>query len=261
MGSIDRIVDKYRPSAIVNVAAYTGVDKAESEIDLAFRVNRDGAGRLAHLAERLHAPFIHISTDYVFDGTKLTSYREDDRTAPLSIYGCSKREGEIAVLAANPDAVVIRTSWVYSAYGHNFVKTMLRLGETRDCIRVVDDQHGTPTSARDLAHAIIKILPQLAVKSSRNFSGIYHLTAAGTTTWYGFAAAIFSGWAKRGRRTPSIEPIMTADYPTPARRPANSQLDCNKAAQAFGIELPHWQQGLETCLVELALGEMSAQSC
>ena len=259
--SIDRIVSTCRPRAIVNAAAYTFVDKAESEIDLAFKINRDGAGHLARVAERLHVPFIQLSTDYVFDGNKLTSYQEDDLASPLGIYGRSKRDGEIAVLASHSAPVVLRTSWIYSPFGHNFVKTMLRLGKTHDDIRVVDDQYGAPTSAIDLAQAIIEIVQQIERRPDNNLAGIYHLAAAGKTTWYGFAAAIFAGWASRGRRTPTLKAITTADYPTPAPRPANSQLDCSKAARVFGVRLPHWRQGLESCLDELAIDEMSNQSC
>ena len=160
-GSIDRIVTAHSPRAIVNAAAYTLVDKAESEPDLAFKINRDGAAHLAQAAARLHVPFIHVSTDYVFDGNKPTPYQEDDRPSPLSIYGRSKREGEIAVLDAYPAAIILRTSWVYSPYGQNFVKTMLRLSETHDHVRVVDDQHGAPTSARDLAQAILEIIEKI----------------------------------------------------------------------------------------------------
>lgn len=261
VGAIEQTVNAHLPRAIVNAAAYTFVDKAELEPDLAFRINRDGAGHLARVAERLHVPFIHVSTDYVFDGNKPTPYQEDDRPSPLGIYGRSKRDGEIAVIGSNLAAIILRTSWVYSPYGQNFVKTMLRLAETRDHIRVVDDQYGAPTSAGNLAQAIIEIVEQVEGRPAEELGGIYHLTGAGKTTWYGFAAAIFSGWASRGRRIPTIEAITTADYPTPARRPANSQLDCSKAARVFGIRLPHWQQALESCLDELAIGEMSTQSC
>jgi len=257
--SIDQIVSACRPGAIINTAAYTSVDKAESEIDLAFSINRDGAGHLARAAERLRVPFIHVSTDYVFDGNKLTPYQEDDPPAPLGIYGRSKRDGEIAVLTAYSSSVILRTSWVYSPFGHNFVKTMLRLAETPDHIRVINDQSGAPTSARDLAEAIVDIVGQIEGKP--DYGGIYHLTAAGKTTWYGFAAAIFAGWASRGGRSPALEAITTAERPTPARRPANSQLDCSKAARVFGIRLQHWQQGLERCLDDLAICEMNTRSC
>ena len=259
--SIERTVDACRPRAIVNAAAYTYVDKAESEMDLAFKINRDGAGHLARVAERVGVPFIHVSTDYVFDGNSQMPYTEDDRPSPLGIYGRSKRDGEIAVLGLYPKAVVVRTSWVYSPYGQNFVKTMLRLAETRDHVRVVNDQHGAPTLAEDLAQAIIEIIEQIERKPAENLGGIYHIAGTGNTTWYEFARAVFEGWARRGRRIPTLEPITTADYPTPARRPANSQLDCSKAARVFGIHLPHWRQALERCLDELAVGEMSTQSC
>ena len=259
--SIDRVINAHFPRAIVNAAAYTLVDKAESEPDLAFKINRDGAAHLARLAAQLHVPFIHVSTDYVFDGNKATAYEEDDSPSPLSIYGRSKREGEIAALDAYPAAVVVRTSWLYSPYGQNFVKTMLRLAAIRDQIRVVDDQHGAPTSARDLAQAIFKIIEQIGQDPNENRGGIYHLTAAGETTWYGFAAAIFAGWANRGRPVPSLEAITTADYKTAARRPANSRLDCSKVARVFGIRLPPWRQSLETCLDELVANEMSTPSC
>lgn len=259
--SIDRILDDCRPRAIVNAAAYTFVDKAEAEIDLAFKINRDGAGYLARAAEQMRIPFIHVSTDYVFDGNKKTPYTEDDRASPQGMYGRSKREGEIAVLNSYSAGVVVRTSWVYSSFGHNFVKTMLNAAQTRDQIQVVDDQYGAPTSAKDLAQAIIEIVEQLDGRTANDLGGIYHLTAAGQTTWYRFAEAIFAGWAGRGRQIPTLKAIRTADYPTPARRPANSQLDCSKAARVFGVRLPHWRQGLATCLDELAIGAMSSQSC
>ena len=169
--------------------------------------------------------------------------------------------GEIAVLDSYPAAVVLRTSWVYSPYAQNFVKTMLRLGQTRDLVRVVDDQYGAPTSARDLAQGIIEIVDQVQADKDESRGGIYHLTAAGVTTWYGFAKAIFAEWASRGGRVPKLEAIKTADYPTPAQRPANSQLDCSKAARVFGIRLLPWPEALKACLDELASGEMSIQPC
>jgi dTDP-4-dehydrorhamnose reductase len=260
-GSIDRSLNSYLPRAIINAAAYTFVDKAESEPDLAFKINRDGAAHLARVAGRLSVPFIHVSTDYVFDGSKATPYQEDDHPFPLGVYGRSKRDGEIAVLDSYPSATILRTSWVYSPYGHNFVKTMLRLAETRERIQVVDDQHGAPTYARDLAQAILEIIGQIEERPEKKFGGIYHLTAAGKTTWYGFASAIFAGWAARGRKIPIVEAITTADYPTPVRRPSNSQLDCSKAAHVFGVRLRPWRQALDSCLDELFAGEMSTMSC
>jgi dTDP-4-dehydrorhamnose reductase len=259
-GSIDRSLNSYLPRAIINAAAYTFVDKAESEPDMAFKINRDGAAHLARVAGRLRVPCIHVSTDYVFDGSKSTPYEEDDRPFPLGVYGRSKRDGEIAVLESYPSAAILRTSWVYSPHGHNFVKTMLHLAETRERIQVVDDQYGAPTSARDLAQAILEIIDQIAAEPEKKFGGIYHLTAAGKTTWYGFASTIFAGWAARGGKVPIVEAITTANYPTPARRPSNSQLDCSKAAHIFGVRLRPWQRALDSCLDELAIGQMSATS-
>lgn len=250
--SVARTVAAHAPRAIVNAAAYTAVDKAEAEPADAMAVNRDGAGALAAAAARHRIPFIHVSTDYVFDGRKETPYREEDPPTPLGAYGRSKLEGEAAVRAACPAAIILRTSWVYSAYGQNFVRTMLRLAETRDAVRVVDDQHGAPTAAADLAGAILDLLAQGAVNSDTESGGIYHLASSGETTWHGFAAAIFAGWARRGHRVPRLEPITTAQYPTPAQRPQNSRLNCSKIARAFGVRLPPWQASLERCLDQLA---------
>ena len=177
---------------------------------------------------------------------------KDDDPCPLGAYGQSKLEGEKAVMAANPDAIVFRTSWVYSPYGTNFLKTMLRLAETRDVVRVVDDQHGAPTAAIDLAGAIVDALMQVLERGARGRAGIYHVTAAGETTWYGFAKAIFAGWRDRGHRVPQLEAITTADYPTRVKRPANSRLDCQKFQRVFGICLPPWSTSLGPCLDVLA---------
>jgi dTDP-4-dehydrorhamnose reductase len=205
---------------------------------------------LAAAAARRGVPFIHVSTDYVFDGRKEAPYREEDVPSPLGAYGRSKLEGEAAVRAACPAAVILRTSWVYSPYGQNFVTTMLRLAETHDTVRVVDDQHGAPTAAADLAGAILDLAERLT--GDPGTGGVYHLAGAGETTWRGFAAAIFAGWARRGHRVPRLEAITTAQYPTPAHRPANSRLDCSKIARVFGLRLPPWQTSLERCLDELA---------
>jgi dTDP-4-dehydrorhamnose reductase len=244
------IVTAVRPSTIVNSAAYTAVDQAEAEPERAFAVNRDGAARLAAVAAELQVPYIHISTDYVFDGRKSSPYNEEDQPNPLGVYGRSKLEGEQAVREACPAAVVLRTSWVYSPWGRNFVKTMLGLAETREVVKVVDDQHGAPTAAGDLARAILDIAAQLDASGRR--AGTYHLTAAGETTWHGFAAAIFAGLVSRSRRVPVLIPIATRNYSTSARRPANSCLDCAKVARDFGIALPHWRESLEACVDELA---------
>jgi dTDP-4-dehydrorhamnose reductase len=260
--SLARAVAAQAPRAIVNAAAYTAVDKAEAEPALALAVNRDGAGALASTATRLGVPFIHISTDYVFDGRKEAPYREEDVPSPLGAYGRSKLAGESAVRAASPDGVILRTSWVYSPFGQNFVTTMLRLAATREQVQVVDDQHGAPTAAPDLAGAILDLVERLTKQgaSDRTVGGIYHLAGAGETTWYGFATAIFAGWARRGRRVPVLAPIATAQYPTAARRPANSRLDCSKAARVFGLRLPPWQSSLERCLGELACAQAEAQA-
>jgi dTDP-4-dehydrorhamnose reductase len=249
------------PRAIVNAAAYTAVDKAEAEPALAMAVNRDGAGALAAAAARLGVPFIHVSTDYVFDGRKHGAYVEEDTPSPLGAYGHSKLAGEAAVRAACPSGVILRTSWIYSPFGQNFVATMLRLAATREKVQVVDDQHGAPTAAFDLADAILDLVEQLAAATrDHDNGGIYHLANAGETTWHGFAAAIFADWARRGRRVPALEAITTAQYPTAARRPANSRLDCSKIARVFGLQLPPWRSSLERCLDELALAQAEAQA-
>jgi len=255
-----RIVASHAPRAIVNAAAYTAVDKAEAEPTLAMAVNRDGAGSLAAAAAGLAVPFIHVSTDYVFDGRKDTPYREEDDPCPLGAYGRSKLEGEAAVRAACPSGVILRTSWVYSPFGQNFVRTMLRLAATREKVQVVDDQHGAPTAAADLAGAILDLAERLSAPrmDNRATGDIYHLAGAGETTWYGFAEAIFAGWARRGHRVPMIEPITTAQFPTPARRPTNSRLDCSKVARVFRLHLPAWQSSLERCLDDLATARAEA---
>jgi dTDP-4-dehydrorhamnose reductase len=258
--SIGRAVAAIKPCLIINAAAYTAVDKAESEPAPVFTVNRDGAGQLATAAATAQVPLIHISTDYVFDGLKPSPYVENDPPAPLGIYGRSKLEGEAAVREACPRALVLRTSWLYSPYGQNFVRTMLRLAGSRDEVRVVADQRGTPTAARDIAAAILKIAPQML--AGRCDGGLYHLAANGSTTWHGLAAAIFANWSRRGRRVPmSVKPITTAEYPLPARRPANSQLDCGKIERDLGVRLPHWEASLSACLDRLAAAAPEAPSC
>ena len=251
--SIDRVMAAVEPSAIVNAAAYTAVDQAEAEPERAFRANCDGAARLADAAARRGIPFIQISTDYVFDGSKRSPYREDDIPAPLNVYGASKFAGEAAVLKACPRAVVVRTSWVYSPYGGNFVRTMLRLSDTQTIVNVVDDQHGTPTSAADLAAAVLTIVERLKSVTGRDAAGIYHLAGEGETSWHGFAAAIFASLAGRGRRVPKLQAITTAEYPTSARRPQNSCLNSSKAERIFGVRLPFWRSALEECLDQLEM--------
>jgi dTDP-4-dehydrorhamnose reductase len=250
--SVDRAIRNISPAVIINAAAYTAVDKAETESDEAYRVNCTGPALLAKAAAAQSIPLIHISTDYVFDGTGSMPYREDDPTSPLGIYGHSKRDGEVEVMATYPGAVVIRTSWVYSAFGTNFLKTMMRLAETHPIVRVVNDQHGSPTSAHELAPALLQIASRLPSSGTSNRGGIYHLTADGRTTWFGFAEAIFSALKARGHRAPEVIPIPTTDYPTPAKRPAYSVLDCARAERVFGVRLPSWRQSLDTCLDQFA---------
>ncbi len=252
---IDRVMAAAEPSAIVNAAAYTAVDRAEAEPERAFRVNCAGAALLADAATRHGIPFIQISTDYVFDGNKPALYREDDMPAPLNVYGSSKLAGEMAVLRACPCAAVIRTSWIYSPYGSNFVRTMLRLSETQPIVRVVADQRGRPTSAADLAEAVLMIAQRLRSGNSRDNAGTYHLAGEGETSWHGFAAAIFASRARRGRRVPELQAITTAEYPTPARRPKNSCLDSSKAERTFGVRLPSWRSSLEACLDQLEMAQ------
>jgi dTDP-4-dehydrorhamnose reductase len=250
---IDRVMAAVEPSAIVNAAAYTAVDRAEAESERAFAVNCDGAVLLAAGAARRGIPFIQISTDYVFDGSKRSPYREDDVPAPQNVYGSSKLAGEIAVLKACPGAAVIRTSWVYSPYGNNFVRTMLRLSDEQPVVRIVEDQRGTPTSAADLAVAILAIAEQLRSANGSDDAGIYHLAGDGETSWHGFATAVFASLARRGRRVPTLQAITTAEYPTPARRPKNSCLDSSKAERVFGVRLPPWRSSLEECLDQLEI--------
>jgi dTDP-4-dehydrorhamnose reductase len=248
IGSLDEVVATISPSVIINAAAYTAVDRAETESASAFAINCNGAALLAGAAARQRIPLIHISTDYVFDGNKKSSYQEDDGPAPLNVYGESKLAGEAAVLGACPCAVVVRTAWVYSPYGSNFVRTMHRLSATQSTVGVVDDQRGTPTSAIDLAEALLTIAKKLREPDGCRHAGIYHLAGNGEASWHEFASTIFASLASRGRRVPRLQAIPTAEYPTPARRPRNSCLDSSKAADVFGVRLPPWQSSLEVCL-------------
>jgi dTDP-4-dehydrorhamnose reductase len=228
----------------INAAAYTAVDKAESESDRAFAINRDGAATLAQACSTQGAQLIHISTDYVFDGTKSTAYVESDPIAPIGAYGLSKAEGEVAVVSNAPDSIILRTAWVYGLEGANFIKTMLRLGAERDLVRVVHDQKGSPTYADDLADAILTLID----RRQRATTGVYHLAGQGTATWYDVAHEIFAETARRKLRTPRLEAITTSEYPTPAKRPANSVLDSSLIKRDFGIALPDWRDALARML-------------
>lgn len=249
-GDVEKAVADHAPDLLVNATAHTAVDKAESEVDLSFAVNRDGPGLMAAACEARGIPFVHVSTDYVFDGSKDGVYTEDDPINPLGVYGASKAAGEEAVRAVLPHHVILRTSWVYSAYGNNFVKTMLRFGKERDEMRVVADQHGSPTAAADLAAAIVHIAGTIATTGTAAW-GTYHLTGTGYTTWHGFAERIFQRLEERIGKRPRLTAIGTADYPTPARRPANSRLDCGRARDRLGVACPPWPDSLDRVLDEL----------
>jgi dTDP-4-dehydrorhamnose reductase len=231
----------HRPDAIVSAAAHTAVDKAESEPTKAFAVNALGAEAVAKAAAMLGVPVIHLSTDYVFAGDKQAPYMETDLTNPISIYGRSKLKGEELVAAAAPDHVILRTAWVYSPFGANFVKTMLRLSESRDEVSVVADQHGSPTSALDIAVAVVAVAKRLAADPDPNLRGVFHLSASGEANWADFAEEIFRNLREQSGRNVTVKRIVTADYPTSARRPANSRLDAGKLRDHFGITVPDWR--------------------
>jgi len=253
--SIHAVLSAVRPRAIVNAAAYTAVDRAETDSANAFAINATGAGCLADAAARFGIPLIHVSTDYVFDGRKGAPYVEEDRASPLGVYGASKLAGETAVRRAHPAATILRSSWLYSVWPPNFVTTMLRLVSERPVLRVVDDQRGNPTSALDLAGAILDLLDRSECRGA-----VYHLSGRGETTWYGFAEAIFEGWSQRGRRAPRLERISTQNYGATAPRPADSRLDCSKAERELGIRLPDWRSSLEACLDELTRADAKERS-
>lgn len=241
-----------KPDVVVSAAAYTAVDTAESEQDIAFAVNRDGARAVAQAASDIGIPVIHLSTDYVFDGMKATAYVENDPTGPTSVYGRSKLEGERAVSDATDNYVVLRTAWVYSEYGNNFVKTMLRLSENRDEINVVADQFGCPTSANDIAVAVAAIARKLMEDSAAPLRGVFHLSGTGETNWANFAKQILAFSAENGGKSMIVNDITTAQYPTLARRPANSRLDCRKLEEIYGIRLPSWQTSTRAVVTALA---------
>lgn len=239
------------PDVIVSAAAYTAVDKAESEPELADTVNAKGAGAVAAAAAVLGLPIVHLSTDYVFSGDLDRPYREDDATAPAGAYGRSKLAGEAEVAAATPRHVILRTAWVYSPFGVNFVRTMLRLAQTRDAVAVVADQQGSPTSAHDIADALVKVCRNLESGQAAGLYGVFHMAGAGYTTWAGFAEEIFDASRIRGGPAARVEPIETAAYPTPAKRPANSRLDCSKLRAVHGVALPDWRGSLVPCVSRL----------
>ncbi len=240
------------PSIIINAAAYTAVDRAETDADAAHRANADAPRILADYAAAADIPLIHVSTDYVFDGTKSSPYIETDDTNPTGIYGRTKLAGEQAILATSARAIILRTAWVYSATGKNFLLTMLNAAAKTNHLRVVADQAGCPTAAADLAQVILRIADRIAVSGWHpTYAGIFHAAGTGPTTWHGFATAIFEDAAKHGRPLPTVDPITTADYPTPATRPANSRLDCGKLAKIFGMALPHWRTSVTRTITDV----------
>ena len=253
--SLRDVVRSFRPEIILNAAAYTAVDRAESEPDLADRVNHRAVRVLAEEAERLRALLVHYSTDYVFDGSKSEAWVETDTPAPLNVYGATKLAGEQAITATCPRHIILRTSWVYSARGHNFLLTMLRLGRERDVLRVVNDQWGAPTSAAALAEATREMIDRLTGEDTENpetWAGVYHATCGGQTSWCGFAKAVFAeAIGCEPRKWPQVEGIASENYPTPARRPRNSVLLNRRLKERFSIELPKWEVALHTAVKEL----------
>ena len=250
-GSAGRLIREVRPDAIVNAAAYTAVDKAESEPDIAYAVNAEGAGEVAGGAGELDAPVIHVSTDYVFDGRATQPYREDAATSPVNVYGRSKLAGEEAVRAANPQHLILRTSWLFSPFGTNFLKTMLRLASERDDVRVVSDQLGSPTSAHSLAGAILNILGAWNGGQTTGRGGTYHLTCAGACSWAEFADEIFRASGQAGGPVARVIPIATEEYPTAAERPRYSVLDTGKFAVDFDLALPDWREDVRAVVRRL----------
>jgi dTDP-4-dehydrorhamnose reductase len=250
--SIARTLEAVAPDVVISAAAYTAVDKAETESEMAHKVNGEGAGAVARAANALGVPLVHVSTDYVFDGTRDRPYLETDPTGPTGVYGASKLAGEEEVLSAHgSDSAVLRVAWVYSPFGGNFVKTMLRLAGDRDEVSVVADQVGNPTSALDIADGILRVAANLVADIDPALRGVFHMTANGEASWADFAAGIFAASAARGGPSARVKPITTAEYPTPATRPANSRLDCSRIARVHGVVLPDWHDSLETVVARL----------
>ncbi|MDV0438956.1 dTDP-4-dehydrorhamnose reductase [Xanthomonas sacchari] len=254
--TLGEVLDRLRPTAVVNAAAYTAVDRAEQDAEAAHRANAEAPAAIAAWCAAHDTPLVHYSTDYVFDGQGTQPYPEDAPTAPLGVYGATKLAGEEAIRASGAPHLIFRTAWVYAAHGHNFLRTMLRVGADRDELRVVADQVGTPTPAALIADVTAHVLAQRATLPS----GTWHLTATGETTWHGFAEAIFAEAAAAGLlpRAPRVLPITTAEYPTPARRPAYSRLDVSRLQRDFALELPQWRDGLHQVVGTLAAAAPAA---
>jgi dTDP-4-dehydrorhamnose reductase len=246
-------IETAHPNVVVNAAAYTAVDRAESESDLAMRINGHAPGVLADECKKRHALFVHYSTDYVFEGTKADPYVETDAPNPLGAYGRSKLMGDQAIQQVDGDHVIFRLCWVYGARGHNFLRTILRLARERETLRVVRDQHGSPTWSRWIAEATSLALQQVLAALDRTvFKGVYHLSAGGATSWHGFAEAIVGQMRPEGKRCQVVAPIATAQYPTAARRPSYSVLSNDKLRRTFGLVLPPWEEGLKLVFEEMS---------
>lgn len=244
-------IEALKPDVILSVAAFTAVDAAESAEDVALAVNGTAVGEIGKAAARLGVPVVHLSTDYVYAGDKAAPYVESDPTGPLSAYGRTKLNGELALAAATPNHAILRTAWVYSPFGKNFVKTMLRLAESRDSVGVVDDQVGNPTSALDIADGLLKVADNLLASTDQIFRGVFHMTGGCTASWAAFATEIFRLSAGLGGPSATVNRIPTSAYPTPARRPANSRLDCGKLEAVHGVRLPDWRGSTETVIRRL----------
>jgi dTDP-4-dehydrorhamnose reductase len=249
--AVARVIAAEPWSVVINAAAYTAVDRAEGEEAIAFAVNAGAPSRLAIETGSRGIPLVHISTDYVFDGRKGSPYVEQDETAPLNVYGRSKLAGEVAVRAANPRHIILRTSWVFSPYRTNFVKTILRLAAERDRLTVVADQRGCPTAARDIARACLDVAMRCASAPEQGAYGVYHFAGAGEASWFELATAIVDISAARRARSPQVVPIRTVDYPTPATRPPDTRLDCTAIVREFGVSLRPWRQALEATIERL----------
>lgn len=252
---IRSMIRRTAPTVILNAAAYTAVDKAESEAELAMAINASAPGAMAEEAARCGAVLVHYSTDYVFDGTKASAWTEGDTTNPLNIYGATKLAGEEAIRNAGGRYLIFRTSWVYGPHGHNFLFTMLRLGRQRDELRIVDDQRGAPTSSPAIAAATRAIIDRALSGSAgpaEDWTGVYHMTCSGAVTWCGFARAIFArGESLMEGKSPRVTGIASSEYPTPARRPQNSVLCCEKLRARFGLQLPAWEEALDGVMEKL----------
>jgi dTDP-4-dehydrorhamnose reductase len=256
LDALSAFIQLHRPDVIVNAAAYTAVDKAESESHLAFMINAKAPEVLAEEAKKRGALLIHYSTDYVFDGTKRNSYNEEDATNPINVYGQSKLAGEKAIQALDPDYLILRTSWVYASRGQNFLKTILRLAAEREQLNIVADQIGSPTWARLIADTTAHVIKQAKKERQHDQfkSAVFNLSSAGTTSWYDFAQQIINNARQQTNhdiKTRLIKPIPATDYPLPAKRPANSKLQCDKLEQHFGLSMPTWESSVKLCMAEM----------